>query len=103
MKVFPNSLIEAMSAGLASIVTRVGMIPDFTKNGENCLLVEPKNVPEIVSSLEKLLKNKQLTEKIGRNGHLYANSNFTVDNGLELLSKKFRKFCFNYQFHLKNV
>ena len=64
---------------------------DFTKNGENCLLIEPKNVTEIVSSLEKLLKSKQLTEKIGRNGHLYANSNFTVDNGLELLSKEIQK------------
>ena len=40
---------------------------------------------------KQLLKNKQLTEKIGRNGHLYANSNFTVDNGLELLSKEIQK------------
>lgn len=87
---FPNSLIEAMSAGLACIVTKVGMIPDFVENEENCLLISHKKVEEIVMSLEKLFENSQLRQKIANNGHLHANRNFRADNGLELLSNEIK-------------
>ena len=88
---FPNALIEAMSSGLACIVSSVGNIPDFVKNNHNCLLIKPKSVKEIVISLEKLLKNSKFRQQIAQNGYLYANSNFTADYGLELLSKEIKK------------
>jgi len=88
---FPNALIEAMSSGLACIVSSVGNIPDFVKNNHNCLLIKPKSVKEIVISLEKLLKDSKFRQQIAQNGYLYANSNFTADYGLELLSKEIKK------------
>lgn len=88
---FPNALIEAMSAGLACIVTRVGTIPDFVDDKKNVLLINPKNINELVFSLEKLFKDDKLRQKISQNAFLYANLNFKVENGLELLSEEIKK------------
>jgi len=90
---FPNALIEAMSAGLAGIVSSVGTIPDFLTNEHNILLVRPKITEDIVLSIERLLNDYQLRKKIAQNGYLYAKANFTVDNGLELLSKEIKKLA----------
>ena len=75
-----------MSAGLASVVTKVGMIPDFLEDKENCLLISPKKIEELVLSLEILFKDIELRKKIAKNAYFYSNSNFTIDNGLELIS-----------------
>ena len=88
---FPNALIEAMSAGLACIVTKVGMIPDFVEDQKNCLLIQPKNIKAIVYSFEKLFIDHQLRQKIAQNGFLYANLNFRVENGLKLLKEEIKK------------
>ena len=38
----PNAMIEALAAGLAVIVTRVGTIPDFLINKRHALLIRGK-------------------------------------------------------------
>ena len=43
----PNAMIEAMSAGLACIVSDVGMIPDYIQNDFNGLIFENKKVKEL--------------------------------------------------------
>ena len=84
----PNAMIEAMSAGLACIISKVGMVPDYAIDGFNSLLVEPKNVQNIVRSLEKVLQNPLLRQKLSKNAYQTAKSNFSLDNGLKLLTKE---------------
>ena len=91
---FPNALIEAMSAGLACIVSSVGNIPDFLTNGHNCILIKPKSPVDIFKAIERLLKDKEFLRKISENGHLYAYSNFTADNGLKLLTEEIEKLSY---------
>lgn len=88
---FPNSLVEAMSAGLACIVSSVGNIPDFVTNDHNCMLIKPKSSEDILESTERLIKDKELLQKIAENAHIYAYSNFTADHGLELLTEEIKK------------
>ena len=85
---FPNALVEAMSSGLACVVSKVGMIPDFVKDKENCVLIKPKNINQIVISLEKLFNDLEYKNKISKNAYFFANSNFTIENGSKLLSKE---------------
>ena len=84
----PNSMIEAMSAGLTCIISKVGTIPDYAINGHNSLLVEPRNVQDIVKCLEKVLRNPPLRKKLSKNAYQTAKSNFSLNNGLKLLTKE---------------
>lgn len=87
----PNAMIEAMSAGLACIISKVGMIPDYAINEFNSLLVEPKNVENIVSSLEKVFKNPNFRKMLSKNAYQTAKSNFTIKHGLKLFRQEIEK------------
>ncbi len=89
----PNAMIEAMSAGLACVVTKVGMIPDYVVQGRDALLVDPKDVSGIAGALKILVCDPKLREKIGRSGFQLASSNFNLENGAELLSAAVTKVC----------
>ena len=65
---FGNVFIEAMSAGAAVIVTPVGGIPDFLKDGVNGLFCEPGNPKDIAEKIKKLINDKELAQKIINGG-----------------------------------
>ncbi len=50
----PNTLIEAMAAGLPSIATDVGAIPEMLEDGESGFLVDVRDVAALATSLERL-------------------------------------------------
>lgn len=89
----PNAMIEAMSAGLACVVTKVGMIPDYVVHGRDALLIEPKDVAGIADALKTLICNWELRGNIAKNGFKLASSNFNLENGAELLSAAVEKVC----------
>ena len=61
--------IEAMTANLPIVATRLGAIPDFVEEGKNGLLVEPGDVQGLSEALLKLLENPQLCRSFGEHGH----------------------------------
>ena len=60
----PIVLLEAMRAGLAIITTKSTGCAEVV--GDAALLVEPKNVPEIRTKLEKLIQNHELCKDLGQ-------------------------------------
>jgi len=64
---FPMVILEAMASGLPIVATKVGGIPEVVKDGENGLLVEPKNSKQIAEKVLLLLENNELREKISNN------------------------------------
>ena len=59
------ALAEAMSIGLPCISSNVGPIPEFIKNRENGLLVDPKSKTEIASAMIELLSNPEFAKQLG--------------------------------------
>ena len=60
-----NSLLEAMSTGLACVATKVGGSADLLSNGQNGVLVSPNNVDELTDALITLVKDKEQRENFG--------------------------------------
>jgi glycosyltransferase involved in cell wall biosynthesis len=65
---FPRVLYEAMLFSLPIVTTNVGQIPDLIENGINGVLIEPRSVEPIVSSILMLLEDSQKRSQLGLEG-----------------------------------
>ena len=83
----PNALIEALACALPSIVTSVGVIPNYLNNLENAVLVKPKNSKALEGALYRLITDFELRKKISKNGLLVAKSVFLSKRSLEKLCR----------------
>lgn len=72
--------LEAMQYKLPIVTTNEGGIPDVVQDGVNGFVCERKDVNSLVDALEKLLKNKELREKMGNNGFEIYNNKFTLEH-----------------------
>jgi glycosyltransferase involved in cell wall biosynthesis len=57
---FGVSIIEAMTAGVPVVATRVGAVPEVISEGESGLVVDSNNPRAIADAVVKLLTNSQL-------------------------------------------
>ena len=87
----PNSLIEALSCGLATIVSNVGLIPNYLTNNENSLIIPPRDSVNLSRAMKKVILDKNLKIKISQNGYEIAVNYFSTEKGLEKLSKIIKK------------
>lgn len=69
----PLVILEALAHGVAVVCTPVGEIPAVLSDGVNACFVEPGDVEGLAAALQRLLREPQLLEDLGRNGRaLYA-------------------------------
>lgn len=60
----PMSLLETMSYGLVPVVTDVGSIGEYVKDGVNGLMIGVRDVVSIVNALERLMMDKKLMREM---------------------------------------
>ena len=77
---FGNSFIEAMAARLPVIATPVGGIPDFIDDNETGVFCAPNNPQSIVKSINLLIQDRELREKIVSNAYNRVNERYGWDN-----------------------
>jgi glycosyltransferase involved in cell wall biosynthesis len=84
----PRSVIEAMSYGVAPIVTDSGGSPELVVDGESGLIVQSSNPQSIAQGILRLYADRNLCESMGRAARERIKSNFrvetTIDRTLEL-------------------
>ena len=81
----PNAMIEAMAAGLCIVATSVGNIPEVIRNGENGLLVPPKNIESLKFAIKKVLINDELRTRLSINAYETAMERFSVERAVDRL------------------
>jgi len=74
---FGMAFIDAAFHGVASIGSDNGGIRDAIIDGETGLICKSANQVEITSNLKKLIKNKKLRNKLGKNGKKFAEEKFS--------------------------
>ncbi len=72
----PIVLVEAMTAGLPVVSTRVGTIPEMIEEGEHGLLVNPRDRQGLAAALLRLLGDAELRQTMGNNGRQRALGEF---------------------------
>ena len=72
----PVVLLEAMAAGLPVVATRVGTIPEMVRDGEEGLLVPPRDREALAGALTRLLGDQALRAAMGARGRARVGAEF---------------------------
>jgi glycosyltransferase involved in cell wall biosynthesis len=83
--------IEAMTAHLPIVATRVGAIPDFVEEGKNGWLVEPGDVTATADALLRLLRNPRMCREFGEHSYRLVNERYSW----KAVGEKFRENILN--------
>lgn len=75
---FPWTILEAMAAEVPVVATAVGAIPEIIKDGESGILIEPRNPKLIAVSIERIINDNNLTEKLVRGGKRIVEEKFNI-------------------------
>ena len=75
---FPNSLVEAMAAARPIVATAVGGVRDAVRDGENGLLVPPREPERFASAVAALLEDPERAAAMGRSGAQRARTEFAA-------------------------
>lgn len=74
----PKSLLEACAAGRAIVTTDVPGCREAVRNGENGLLVEPRNASALAQAIRTLVDDPALRRAMGTAGRNRAEAEFDV-------------------------
>lgn len=82
---FPNALLEAMSAGTATIASNIGGCADLVRSGETGILVEPDDPRALAEQLAHLLGENETRDRLGRAARLHV----VEHNGLQQIAARY--------------
>jgi len=74
-----TSLLDAMACSRAIVATRAGGIPEVVEDGENGLLVPPRDHAAMAQAIVRLLKDETSRRQMGDAGLSRVRSRFTVE------------------------
>ena len=70
------------------VVTSVGEIPQFIKDGESGFLAIPGSADSFAQKMEEALSNKERAAAIGQNGKKVAEENFDYKKVARIMAEK---------------
>jgi colanic acid/amylovoran biosynthesis glycosyltransferase len=85
----PVVLMEAMSKGLAVIATSIMGIPELVSHEEDGILVNPGDPVELAESMMRVLKDRELKARLGKNARQKVLRNFNIDLNAEKIKELF--------------
>jgi glycosyltransferase involved in cell wall biosynthesis len=90
-----NSLLEAISTGLAAIVTPVGGTTDVIEHGETGWLITPDDPASLQSALLTLAADEPLRQKLGQQARERAIKDYALPQTADRLVALYKKLIAN--------
>jgi glycosyltransferase involved in cell wall biosynthesis len=88
--------LEAMMRGTALVVTNVGGPTEVVREGETGFLVAPGDASALADAIIRVLRDRGLAERLGRNAYAIARTEFTeaasIDRVLSLYGATMERF-----------
>ena len=78
----PLAMMEAASAALPMVGTKVGGIPEIAREGFNGLLVESENAEMLAEAIASLLCDENMRRQYGQNSLKVYREEFSVESGV---------------------
>ncbi|MEN3276825.1 MAG: hypothetical protein V7631_2615 [Massilia sp.] len=75
----PMSLLEAMASGCAVVASAVGGIPEALRDGENGLLVPPRDAQSLAAALARLLADDSLRTRLGAGARVTVQQHYSTE------------------------
>jgi glycosyltransferase involved in cell wall biosynthesis len=83
----PQAVLEAMNCGLPVVATRVGGVPEAVVDGETGLLVEPKNIEQLRSAMERMIVDEPFRLAAGQKGLARAREVFDSERNASVFAE----------------
>jgi glycosyltransferase involved in cell wall biosynthesis len=81
----PLAVLEAMAAGKAIVATSVGGIPAMVQHEEHALIVPPRDAAALADATGRVLRDRKLRERLGRNAQARQRREYDVQTTLQSL------------------
>ena len=79
-EMFPVAVLEAMSARLPIVATKVGGVPECLTDRENGLLSPSADAGALALAIRSLLEDRGLAHSLGERAHALARDRFSVQS-----------------------
>ena len=89
------SLLEAMSAALPVVATRVGGVGRIVRHEENGLLVSPENSKELAAAIIRLLQNSDEMERLAKNARQTVSEKYSSQKMADEYMKSYEHLVAN--------
>jgi glycosyltransferase involved in cell wall biosynthesis len=91
---FPNSLVEAMAAGMACVATPVGAVPEMTADG-GALVVPVGDAGALRNAIEWLVADPEMRRRLGVEAQRAVRARYTPSSALPPLADAYRHMLFS--------
>lgn len=87
----PYVILEAMSAGLPIVSTRVACIPETVRDGIDGFLIEPHDVDALTERISRLVRDESLRSRMGQKSRERFLEHYTYERFAEGMKAVFRE------------
>ncbi len=87
----PNSILEAMAAGLPVVSTPISGIPEVVRDGDTGLVVAPADAIAIADAVTRLFDDPDRAAQFGANGRALVHREFDLDRNVDSLIARFSR------------
>jgi glycosyltransferase involved in cell wall biosynthesis len=87
----PNTVLEAMLAGVPIVATRVGAVPELIEDGKHGLLVPPGSATELHEAMVKMLHDDSTRQEYGNQAQQRVLREFALHRELEAYWKIYQE------------